>query len=199
MSEAISGAPFQNPSLTTVAPIPHHAGMISRISLRSSGLPAGERHVGTARRRAFAHPTLYASGIWVPSTSAFTRVFDAVCAGTTARNLTSRRRRCSLLKLLQKQLVPEPLPFGRLGERFDPIAHDLFLLVDHPLLPSARRHSAQVAEELLPLGREYEVGEEQRRIRMRRVRRQRDPLRAPDQPLRPPPNHPARRGFDPVC
>jgi RHS repeat-associated protein len=35
-----SVAPFQNPSLTTVAPTPHHAGMISRISLRSSGLPA---------------------------------------------------------------------------------------------------------------------------------------------------------------
>jgi hypothetical protein len=40
MSEAISGAPLQNLALTTVAPMPHHAGMISRISLRSSGLPA---------------------------------------------------------------------------------------------------------------------------------------------------------------
>jgi hypothetical protein len=27
-------------ALNAVAPIPHHAGMISRISLRSSGLPA---------------------------------------------------------------------------------------------------------------------------------------------------------------
>ena len=40
---------------------------------------------------------------------------------------------------------------------------------------------AQVAEQLLTLRRQDEVGEQQRRLRMRRVLRERDRLWAPDQ------------------
>src|SRR5262249_62419549 len=39
-------------------------------------------HILSPPRRRGPIPT--ASGIWVPSISAFTRVFDALCAGTTA-------------------------------------------------------------------------------------------------------------------
>src|SRR5262249_40128288 len=105
-----------------------------------------ERHAW-ARREDAPLPTLR-SEIWVP-----------VCAGTTAGNLTPRRRRCFAVQLLQEQLVPQPLPLRRLGERFDRIDHDVFVRIEQRLLRPARWHAAHIAEELLALGREHEVGE----------------------------------------
>src|SRR5262249_14447917 len=67
----------------------------------SVGKPSSSRKRG---------PIITSSGIWIPSTSAFTRVFDALCAGMTAM-VSPRGGWPTSLRMAIAHRAPEP--FGR--------------------------------------------------------------------------------------
>src|SRR4051812_20947569 len=80
----------------------------------------------------------------------------------------------------EEELRPEPVPLLALVERDGGVDDLVRELVERRLDCEARGHPVHAPEELLPVAREQELGEEQRRVRAPRVFGDADGARLPE-------------------